>query len=70
MTIRGRSWSIDTELLNLAARLRESHTLAQFRDIRAGVEAVAELVAALESEQVAYEVIRRLYLYLDVTSAE
>ncbi|MFE3001828.1 hypothetical protein ACFXG4_43480 [Nocardia sp. NPDC059246] len=60
---------LEQELLTLADRLRSSHTLAQFRDIHGDVEALAEPVAALDPEQTGHEAVRRLYAYLDATSA-
>lgn len=60
---------LEQELLNLANKLRLSRTLADRREIRAGVEALEPKARALDPGQPAQEAVRRLYRYLDARSA-
>lgn len=60
---------LEQELLNLAGELRGSRTLADRREVRGGIEALASQVRVLDPEQPTQEAVRRLYYYLDARTA-
>ncbi|MGV9638013.1 hypothetical protein ACWDO0_27885 [Nocardia rhamnosiphila] len=64
-----RMAGLDQELLNLADKLRLSRTLAERREIRGNIEALAPRVRALDPEQPEQNAVQRLYRYLDARSA-
>ncbi|MBC7307205.1 MAG: hypothetical protein H5T80_09825, partial [Dietzia sp.] len=60
---------LEQELLNLADKLRLSRTLADRREIRSAIEALAPQARTLDPAKRDQDAVLRLYRYLEARSA-